>query len=211
MDPAIRFHWTTSIAIPIALWLCACRSNPIATTRPARGESKGPGRITAIDATDPLPSFDAYVTWRDRGKSVEYPLFYWNGEPVGRGHAGFAQILDRMGSLPRGATVLFYPDWCGCANLPNSAFLIASFAWPRRDDEMLWETVRRNGLVVILSPRDHLGRICPEILGAPLQSAPAEDARRFPIPKESDATTIEGETQPATNCSHEQSATKPGG
>lgn len=166
------------------------------------GATESP-HIVFLDTADPVPRFDAYVTWKDRRESVVYPLFYWNGEPVGRGRVGFSQILERMRLLRRGSTVLFYPEWLGCRQIPNSPFLNIAFPW-QGQHTALEETAQTCGLHVVCSPRDHLNRICPEILGAPPESAPAEDARRFPIPKETGGTAIGGETQPATDCSHER-------
>jgi hypothetical protein len=132
-----------------------------------------------IGFEDPLPKFDAYITWQpwDPRAQAEEAEFIWNGQNVGRGKDGFMEILWRVAVMPRGSVVLAYPD-AEFARLGAQMALsptvekstpsvvqgwitlpIQNFLYPYGG--LLGEVVVRRNLVIVYSPYDHKGQPHP--------------------------------------------------
>jgi hypothetical protein len=128
-------------------------------------------KLTVLDRPQP---FDAYFTWlaydnqgRDGLGNAEGALYVWNGDAVGRGEKGFAEILRRVSTLPIGSRLLIYPYFLNPPTGPamsrssDDLFGLPFNLW---DSELAEIVVKRN-LKVILSPFDHTGRVHPQLAG----------------------------------------------
>lgn len=147
-------------------------------TQPA--QTKTPRPMVSLTLRDPVPAFDDFVTWKDAGLIDGRILHYWGNEPVGRGGQGMREILARLSAAPPGRRILIYPEWEHCLGHDGIVFEMSS-PW-RGCWDLLRQIAEERDLILILSPRDHLGRMCPESQGRPSRLSSAEDRKRFPLP-----------------------------
>jgi hypothetical protein len=60
----------------------------------------------------PLPKCDARFTWSNYDSPdalMERVTYFYNGNSVGEGRAGFEKVIDNLRNLPMHSTVLVYP------------------------------------------------------------------------------------------------------
>jgi len=109
--------------------------------------------------------YDVYFTWKNYGEASEPcdAVYIWDGKEVGRGEVGFESILSRLRQLPRGSTVLLYPNYWVNRNPPlNMCEGVVIF--PFEDDrDLLREVAKESKLQVIWSPYDHTGTLHPQV------------------------------------------------
>ena len=121
-------------------------------------------RWVKINYGDPMPRFDAYLTWRDydgwdydkdiRGEV----LLVWNGVEVGRGRSAEHEVVRRLKKLPLGSRVLIYPRY----ELEEAPCETRIYPLPIYGGPDFNHAINNRGLTLIFSPYDHLGRLCPE-------------------------------------------------
>ena len=109
--------------------------------------------------------YDAYFTWKNYGETSKPAdaVYIWDGKEVGSGNAGFQSVLSRLRKLPRGSTVLLYPNyWVNRHAFGNMDSGVVVF--PFEDDrDLLREVAVQRKLRVIWSPYDHTGRLHPQV------------------------------------------------
>jgi hypothetical protein len=125
--------------------------------------------FTYLSVFDKPVQADCYVTWLAyntlSGPMWEKAaLFVWNGEPVGRGDEGLAEVLRRMAKANQGIRILIYPY---IKTPPWSAISAEDNSWtmPIWLQELRPVAVERN-LHIVFSPFDHTGQLHPPDLAA---------------------------------------------
>lgn len=162
----------------------ACRSNVVPSGIDQSSKRGEPQRRpdtekVHVNWSDPVPPHDAYFTWKDVEYGPSQALYYWLDEPVGRGEQGFRQILTRLERLPRGSRVLVYPLWWHCWTL-HGVVEACIPPWALSGDELFTLAARRD-LVIVESPKDPMGRLCPECRGEGYARSSEADRQRFPL------------------------------
>jgi hypothetical protein len=115
-----------------------------------------------LDFDDPLPKFDAYIEWKEYEEShdSEKAVYFWQGKEVGRGEDGFRKVMTKLAMLPERSVILAYPGEWRQQGLGGSSD-IKRYPFDEWWGELENLLVKRH-LVMVLSARDHLGRILPE-------------------------------------------------
>jgi hypothetical protein len=123
-----------------------------------------------LDFDDPLPKFDAYIEWKEYTE-VDDPkkaVYFWQGKEVGRGEDGLRVIMTKLAMLPERSVILAYPGVWRQEGLGLN--LWSNLDTHRYPFDERWEELEnllvKRHLVMILSTRDHLGRILPQFENA---------------------------------------------
>ncbi len=133
--------------------------------------------IKCLQVGDQLPTFVAYLTWKDYdGYDYDSPsgeevppgkakaLYIWNGEDVGRGQQGIRNLAAKVRGLPKRSRVLVYPsyylDWqsYGSRTPPEPPYMRVP------EYGTLKEALDARSIILLQSPYNHWGRLCPECI-----------------------------------------------
>ncbi|MHC4441985.1 MAG: hypothetical protein ACYTBZ_01335 [Planctomycetota bacterium] len=119
-----------------------------------------------LEPDDPLPTYDAYLTWKNHDINTDYrpskALYVWNGTIVGQGEEGFKKVLNRIEEMPLGSKILVYPRTFMNWELHYSDD-IRMFPWSNFHCDFL-DKMKERKHTVIYSPRDHLGNMHPQCI-----------------------------------------------
>lgn len=115
-----------------------------------------------LKATDPVPSYDAYITWStyDGTGSIDGVVIIWNGKELGKGRNGVLQVVERLKEIRKGSTVLIYPDYMFVSLWePNGP--MRYYPWQGDLSSKVEGAAKQRKLQFVYSPRDHLGNMHP--------------------------------------------------
>jgi hypothetical protein len=101
--------------------------------------------VISIPEHDASIKYDAYLTWKNIGKTMKDRIYIWNGHETGKGEEGIKAILNEFEKMSPSSKILVYPandiieDWY--VNLSP-----------------LVEPAKKRKIMVILSKYDEKGR-----------------------------------------------------